>query len=217
MVVPAVEPADTIPLVEPIAAIDGSLLDHVPPDVELLNVLAPPSQAFNIPVIAPGAETTVSEIVLKHPVESEYKILVVPGDTPAATPEVGLIEATLVFVLLHVPPDVLQLNVVFSSSHKEVIPEIEAGEGLTVIITDLEHPLERTYEMTDVPEVTPVTRPDTLPIYAMLVTELIQVPPDVLLDKVVFAPTHKSNTPEMFAGLGFIVTIEVDLQPVDNV
>jgi hypothetical protein len=51
----------------------------------------------------------------------------------------------------------------------------------------------------------------------MPVAELTHVPPDVLLVNVVVAPAHSSNTPEIEAGLEFIVTIEVDLQPVDNV
>lgn len=58
-----------MPVVDPIAAIDGSLLDHVPPDVALESVLVPPAHVLSVPVIAAGDATTETVRVETHPVD----------------------------------------------------------------------------------------------------------------------------------------------------
>jgi hypothetical protein len=57
--VPAEMP-ETVPEDEPIAATDGLLLVHVPPASALLSVVANPTQALSVPVIAAGRGLTVT-------------------------------------------------------------------------------------------------------------------------------------------------------------
>jgi hypothetical protein len=55
-------PADT-PVTTPVevtVAIDGVELDHVPPEVASLNVDDPPTVVVVVPVIAAGADVTVT-------------------------------------------------------------------------------------------------------------------------------------------------------------
>jgi len=63
VVVPAVIP-ETIPDDEPMVAAEVLLLNHVPPDIELLRVDVAPSQAFSVPEIADGVAFTVYVAVL---------------------------------------------------------------------------------------------------------------------------------------------------------
>lgn len=70
MYVIIVDPADkplTIPVEESIVATEVLLLLHVPPDVELLKVVEPPTQRFVDPDIAETVETTVTIFVTVHP------------------------------------------------------------------------------------------------------------------------------------------------------
>ena len=59
----------TIPVVEPTVAIELALLDHSPPDTELLKVVVAPMQTSVVPVIAAGASFTVIDIVPEQPLE----------------------------------------------------------------------------------------------------------------------------------------------------
>ena len=58
--------------------------------------------------------------------------MVVPADIPVTVPPV-LIVATEVDVLLHVPPLVPSVNVVFALVHTLEAPDILAGVVITVI------------------------------------------------------------------------------------
>ena len=56
-----------------------------------------------------------------------------PDAIPVTAPEVGLITATEVVPLLHVPPAVASVSVVVAvPGHIESVPPIAAGNGLTV-------------------------------------------------------------------------------------
>ena len=59
--------AATTPEALPIVATDVVPLLHVPPEVVLLNVVLPPTQADNTPVIAEGAELTVKTALTEQP------------------------------------------------------------------------------------------------------------------------------------------------------
>jgi hypothetical protein len=61
-------------------------------------------------------------------------MVAVPPEMPVTIPEPLPIVATVVVLLLHVPPDVLLLNDVVNPTHKDVIPVIVAGSGLTVTV-----------------------------------------------------------------------------------
>jgi hypothetical protein len=92
-------------------------------------------------VIPAGEATTVTVLVLTHPVERVYKILATPGATPLAKPVVAFIEATAEFELLHVPSGVEQLYVSVSSSQIVEAPLIEEGTGLTVTALVVKQPV----------------------------------------------------------------------------
>lgn len=97
-------PADTavaIPEVEPIVATGSVLLLHVPPGVVLLSVVVLQNEVT--PVIG-ASGFTVSVTDATHPVITVYCIVVVPFDTPVTNPVTGSMVATVVLLLLHVPP-----------------------------------------------------------------------------------------------------------------
>ena len=71
--------------------------------------------------------------------------------------------------------------------------------------------------MTAVPGNTPLTIPDVLPIVAIVVTALLQVPPVTELLKVIVAPAHRSPAPLIVAGNGLTVIDFVATQPVLSV
>ena len=66
MAVPA-ERAVTNPLVGLTEAIPDAVLDHVPPEEELLRLLVAPAHAVSAPVIGPGVTApTVKVVVAEH-------------------------------------------------------------------------------------------------------------------------------------------------------
>jgi hypothetical protein len=94
----------TTPVPEPTVAIAVLLLAHDPPDVELLNVVVEPTQTEWVPVFAEGTGITVTSVVAKHPVLSIYVMFEVPAATPVTFPGLEGTVATLVLLLLQVPP-----------------------------------------------------------------------------------------------------------------
>ncbi len=65
-----------------------------------------------------------------------------PAATPVTIPPV-LTVATEVLLLLHVPPEVASESVMDDPSQTDAEPPIAAGNGLTVITTDLKQPVGR--------------------------------------------------------------------------
>jgi hypothetical protein len=63
MDVPAATPV-TIPDKEPIVAIVVCWLDQTPPVIELVSVVEDPTQIVLTPVIGPGVEVMVTEVVI---------------------------------------------------------------------------------------------------------------------------------------------------------
>jgi hypothetical protein len=59
---------------------------------------------------------------------------------PVTVP-VELIVAIVVSLLLQTPPDVLLESVMVEPAHTELRPPITPGNGLTVIVLDLKHPV----------------------------------------------------------------------------
>ena len=68
-----------------------------------------------------------------------------------------------------------------------------------------------------VPSATPLTIPEVLPMVAMVVVVLIQVPPATASLSVIVAPTHTAPGPVMAAGIVYTATVVLTLQPVDRV
>jgi hypothetical protein len=70
--------------------------------------------------------------------------------------------------------------------------------------------------MVAVPGATPVTIPEEV-MLAVVVGLLLHVPPAVVLDKAVVAPSQILSVPVMVAGIGFTVIVFVTIQPVGSV
>ena len=64
----------------------------------------------------------------------------VPAATPLTTPVPGTTVATVVILLLQVPPPA-SLNVVVEPAHTDAIPVIDEGKALTVTVVTAKHPV----------------------------------------------------------------------------
>jgi hypothetical protein len=117
-------------------------------------------------------------------------------------------EATLVLLLLQVPPVAKSVKVVVAPSHTELAPSIVFNAGLTVTIAVLTHPPSE-YEMVAVPVATPVTIPEEMPTVAFPVLLLDQTPPDGVDDNAVVDPTHTLSVPDIEDGIAVTVTTAV--------
>jgi hypothetical protein len=83
------------------------------------------------------------------------------------------------------------------------------AETFTVVVTELEQPLALVYEyvMTELPADLPVTRPEEASMVATPVEALLQVPPDVVLLRVVVNPLQIVVVPVMAANTGRAFTV----------
>ena len=134
--VPADSPV-TIPVAEPILAIAVNELVQVPPEVALVNVVLAPAQTAEDPAIAAGEELTVIVAVEVQPVGKVYVITAVPDETPFRIPVVLPIVAIDVLLLLHDPPVVVFVSVVFVPAQTDKVPDIAAGSGFVTTVTEL--------------------------------------------------------------------------------
>ena len=130
---------DTMP-VDPTVANAKLLLLQVPPPVASDNVSEDPTQTLPEPVTADGKAFTVTTEVALQPVGSEYVIVDVPAATPEIFPVVAPAVATLVMLLVQVPPVVALLRVSVMPGHIGAEPVI-ADNGFTVTIADLKQPV----------------------------------------------------------------------------
>lgn len=137
-----VERADTRPVPEPTVATVVTLLVHVPPDVVLLSCVVAPAHIVVLPVMVVGNGFTVTVIDRLHPVGNASVITdVPPGALPVIIPVVVPIGATTGLLLLHVPPPVLSVSAMVDPTHTLVGPTITPGNGFTVTIVVVEHPV----------------------------------------------------------------------------
>ena len=93
----------------------------------LVKAVVAPIHPNPAPDIVPGTPFTVTTIVaaLPHPVL--YDIVLVPALMPDSKPVEGLMVATDVALLLHVPPVSVLLSVADAPTHKLVVPVIPDG------------------------------------------------------------------------------------------
>ena len=132
VVVPPDTPVIT-PVVELIKAMPDAALDQVPPDVTSVSVEELPWQSVRVPEIGDGAGLTVTTVEVLQPVEPKTKmIVVVPELTPVTTPVVDPTVATDVLLLDQVPVPDASTNVVEVPAQSAVVPDIDAGNALTV-------------------------------------------------------------------------------------
>lgn len=129
----------TRPEPETTVATEDVLLVHVPPPASLREVVKP-AQTAGVPEIPDGNGLTVSTVVIKQPVPKVYVIVDVPDNNPATVPDDDPTVATEVELLLQEPPPA-SLNVVFEPTHNDPDPEMDAGNGLTVVVTKVMQPV----------------------------------------------------------------------------
>ena len=124
---------------------------------------------------------------------------------PAVIPVTTLVEpmvAIAVLLLLHVPPAVPSARVVVRPGHVAIVPVMAAGNAFMVNVFVTLQPKGYKYVITGfVLPVTPVTIPVDEPIVALIVEELLQVPPADALLNVVVDPTHTTAVPVIAAGV----------------
>lgn len=114
--------------------------------------------------------------------------MAVPVATPVTTPD-ALTFATLLLLLLQLPPDVAQLSVLVEPIQIVVVPVIATGVGFTVIVFVAIQPSQVVKLITAVPAATPVTVPDPAATagppavtVATAVLLLLQLPQDELIE-----------------------------------
>ena len=109
------------------------LLLQIPPTVASDNIIVDSAQTLVNPDRFAGRGLTVTFRVTLQPVDGIwYVIVAVPNDAPVATPVNDPMEAILVLLLLHVPPDKESDNIDVRPKHKDEFPRILEGNGLTV-------------------------------------------------------------------------------------
>jgi hypothetical protein len=141
----SVVPVDTVvttPLFASIVATDPFALLHVPPLVVLVSVVFDPKHTAVVPPIADAVcccvtVTVVVAVDALHPPVAAivYVISVVPVDTVVTTPLFASIVATDPLALLHVPPLVVLVSVVFDPKHTAVVPPIADAVCCCVTVT----------------------------------------------------------------------------------
>jgi hypothetical protein len=126
--------------------------------------------------------------------------------TPVTIPEAEPTVATPELLLLQMPPVVTVLNDVVDPAHTIAVPVIDNGKGWMVIVIVRKQPVGKVYVIVAVPANTPVTIPVPEPTDAVLVLPLDHVPPGLLFDNTIPAPTHTADAPLILAGNGCTVT-----------
>lgn len=135
----------------------------------------------------------------------------VPPATPVNTPDEMSMVATLVVLLLHVPPAAASLSVIVEPAQTVVGPVGAVATELTVTTFVAEQPSESEYEIVLVPSEIPVILPDpSTETWPLL---LLHVPPVVGSDSVPEEPMQSVPGPVMAKGVGNTVTIVLAVQP----
>jgi hypothetical protein len=125
-----------------------------------------------------------------------------PADTPVATPVPLTIVATVLSLLLQLPPPLALPNIVTLFWQIVDAPLIAAGSGFTTTVLVFWQPVGNAYVMMAVPAVLPVTTPATSTVATAVVPD-VQLPPVVPLLSVVVWSRHTTAVPVISAGSGF--------------
>lgn len=141
-------------------------------------------------------------------------MLTTPPDPPATKlPDTIPMGASVMLVLVHVPPAGVAVSVAGLPTHTEEGPPMVEGVALTVTTRVVAQPLRFDRKViTDVPAAIPVTIPE-VPTMALAPSLLQTPPPVVLLVSVVVAPSHTEATPPMALGGLLTVMVTVARQP----
>ena len=153
------------------------MLLHVPPPVTSDNATVAPAHSNAGPVIGAGIALTVTTPTTVQVVGAVYVMFTVPATLPAVTiPEVLPI-VTSAFALDHVPPEP-SMSVVEPPAQTARLPEIPAGNELTVTTTEVKQPAPTVYTIVAVPADPPAV---TIPLDEPMVTvasDVLHTPPE---------------------------------------
>jgi len=143
---------------------------------------------------------TVFEAVLTHPpLVTTYVMTEVPAAIACTRPDEFPTVAMDGAPLVHVPPDVVLVQVCDSPIQMGVEPEMVCAVGavmVTVLVAVLmQAPMVTEYMMTDVPEDRPVITPVDVPAVATAGLPLVHVPPDDVPVHVCDEPTQMGEIP----------------------
>jgi hypothetical protein len=121
-----------------------------------------------------------------------------PDATPVTRPEPSTVAKEL-FDDVHEPPETVSDKEIEAPTQTEeapvTVPAKGAGSTVTVFVAiPLPHALDSEYEISTVPAETPVTIP-VLPTVAIAALDDDQVPPVVVLLKVMVLPAHTKDAP----------------------
>ena len=129
------------------------------------------------------------------------------------TPSVPTV-ATEALPDIHTPPGTLLVNVVVEPAHTVDTPDVTPGFTLTDTGNVLLQPVPNVYVISAVPAVTPVTTPVAGFTFPMVMFELLQVPPDGELDRLVVRPIQVLGIPAMGDGSASTVITFTVLHPI---
>ena len=124
-------PPVTRPELEPILAVAGVPLLHVPVPVASPSEVVAPAHTLSVPNIGVGVWFTVTILVAKHPVPKVNVIVAVPAVTPYTLPDASTVALEL-SLLVHTPPPPSE-NTVDCPVHTVGVPLIVPGSEFTVI------------------------------------------------------------------------------------
>jgi hypothetical protein len=111
------------------------LLLHVPPAGVEFRLVVAPTHIFVDPVIAVGSVLTVTGKEIVHDPPAVYETVAVPADIPVTTPLVDpMLPQPEPHATDHVPPPVVELNVVDCPTHNWWLPVIGFGAGATLTV-----------------------------------------------------------------------------------
>jgi hypothetical protein len=128
-----------MPVAKPVAAVTeaapGLLLLHVHPPMPPERFRVEPTQTMLLPVYTAGkAFTVIIPVTVSGvtPLVVVYVITLVPAAKPVATPVTGFTVATVVLLLVQVPPATGCSRLVLLPTHIFRVPDTTVGDGVTL-------------------------------------------------------------------------------------
>src|SRR3954469_18873776 len=120
-------------------------------------------------------------------------MVTVPDDTAVTTPVVASIVATVVLLLVQLPPVTASLSV--TEPQTNAAPAIGPGSAFTVTSTLAMQPVLVVYLIVAIPGDTPLTVPLAISTVATETERLLHVPPVVALPSMVVLPWQTAGVP----------------------
>ena len=133
-------------------------------------------------------------------------IVAVPTPTAVVKPEPAAIVATPILPLVQLPPAEASDKIATWPRHIEVVPDIAAGDGLTVTTVEAVQLAGVVYIIVEVPGVMPDTTPELSPINAIPGEPEAQVPPGTASERVIVRPVHTEAGVPFIGSIGLTVT-----------